>query len=50
MYIYTLPRENWDETNPDKQAIRTLIEEHRRESARLKNAYEILRGAAQDID
>lgn len=36
MYIYTLPREDWDETNPDKRAIYTLITKHRREAARLK--------------
>lgn len=35
MYVYTLPREGWDETNPDKRAIRTLIEKHRREGNRL---------------
>ena len=38
MYIYTLPRENWDEANPDKKAIRTLIVKHRREAARLKRS------------
>lgn len=36
MYIYTLPREDWDETNPDKRAIYTLITKHRREAVRLK--------------
>lgn len=35
MYIYTMPRDNWDETSPDKQAIRTLITKHRKESIRL---------------
>ena len=35
IYMYTMPRENWDEQNPDKQAIRTLIVKHRREVARL---------------
>lgn len=35
MYIYTMPREHWDELNPDKAAIRTLIVKHRREAARL---------------
>ena len=44
MYIYTLPRENWDETNPDKQAIRTLIEKHRREAARLKKLMKYYEG------
>ena len=36
MYIYTLPRKNWDETNPDKQAIRTLIAMHQIEAERLR--------------
>lgn len=36
MYTYTMPREKWDETNPDKRAIRTLITKHRRETNRLK--------------
>lgn len=43
MYTYTIPREEWDEQNPDKQAIRTLICKHRKEAARLKelkNYYE----------
>lgn len=44
MYIYTLPRENWDETNPDKQAIRTLIVKHRREAARLKKLMKYYEG------
>lgn len=44
MYIYTLPRENWDETNPDKRAIRTLIERHRREAARLKKLMKYYEG------
>ena len=44
MYIYTLPRENWDETNPDKQAIRTLIEKHRREATRLKKLMKYYEG------
>lgn len=44
MYIYTLPRENWDETKPDKQAIRTLIEKHRREAARLKKLMKYYEG------
>lgn len=44
MYLYTLPRENWDETNPDKQAIRTLIVKHRREAARLKKLMKYYEG------
>lgn len=44
MYIYTLPRENWYEQNPDKQAIRTLIVKHRREGARLKKLMKYYEG------
>ena len=36
MYIYTMPRDAWDEKNPDKQAIYTLIMKHRREAERLR--------------
>ena len=44
MYIYTLPRENWDETNPDKKAIRTLIVKHRREASRLRTSMKYYEG------
>ena len=36
MYIYTMPRDAWDEKNPDKRAIYTLIMKHRREAKRLR--------------
>lgn len=36
MYVFTMPRENWDETNPDKQAILTLILKHGKEADRLE--------------
>ena len=36
IYTYTMPREGWDELNPDKQAIRTLIMKHQKEVRRLK--------------
>lgn len=44
MYIYTMPRENWDETNPDKRAIRTLIVKHRREANRLRKSMKYYEG------
>lgn len=28
MYVFTMPSEKWDERNPDKQAIRLLIQKH----------------------
>lgn len=36
MYIYTMPRDAWDESNPDKRAIYTLIMKHRREAEKLR--------------
>lgn len=44
IYTYTMPREGWDELNPDKQAIRTLIEKHRREAARLRKLMKYYEG------
>lgn len=43
MHVFTMPADKWDETNPDKQAIRHLIMKHRRGYERLKglkNYYE----------
>ena len=43
MYIYTMPRDEWDETAPDKQTIRTLISKHmteRKHLEKLKRYYE----------
>lgn len=44
MYVYTMPRESWDELNPDKQAIRTLIVKHRREATRLRQLMKYYEG------
>lgn len=44
MYTYTMPREGWDECNPDKQAIRTLIMKHRGEAAKLKKLMKYYEG------
>ena len=44
MYIYTMPRESWDEQNPDKQAIHTLIVKHRKEATRLKKLMKYYEG------
>ncbi len=44
MYTYTMPRENWDERNPDKQAILTLITKHRGEAAKLKKLMKYYEG------
>lgn len=35
MRIYTMPRSDWDEQNPNKQAILTLILKHQNEVERL---------------
>ena len=39
-----MPREGWDECNPDKQAIRTLIMKHRGEAAKLKKLMKYYEG------
>lgn len=44
IYTYTMPRETWDEQNPDKQAIRTLIIKHRREANRLRKSMKYYEG------
>ena len=50
MYVYTMPRRDWDERNPDKQAIRTLIAKHRTESARLKGLMKYYKGEHKILD
>lgn len=37
MHVFTMPAEKWDETNPDKQAVRLLILKHVSRTKRLKN-------------
>ena len=44
MYIYTMPRDAWDESNPDKRAIYTLIMKHRREAEKLRILMRYYRG------
>ena len=44
MYVYTMPRDSWDEQDPDKQAIRTLISKHMREARRLKKLMKYYEG------
>lgn len=36
IYTYTIPRDSWDELNPCKQAICTLIKKHQKEVHRLR--------------
>lgn len=36
MHVFTMPREKWDETNPNKQAILTLILKHRTKADELR--------------
>lgn len=43
-YTYTMPREGWDERNPDKQAILALITKHRVESNRLRKLMKYYEG------
>ncbi len=44
MYIFTIPRENWDELKPNKQAIRTLIAKHQAGVGRLKELKQYYEG------
>lgn len=44
MYTYTMPRDAWDESNPDKRAIYTLIMKHRREAEKLRVLMQYYRG------
>lgn len=44
MYIFTMPRENWDELNPNKQAIRTLIAKHQAGVSRLRELKQYYEG------
>lgn len=44
MYTFTIPREKWDETNPDKQMIRQLIMKHISVSAKLHTNMEYYQG------
>ena len=44
IYTYTMPRDGWDELNPDKQAIRTLIMKHQKEVRRLKKLKQYYEG------
>lgn len=44
MHVFTMPRENWDERNPDKQVIRRLIQKHRASIGRLKKLKDYYEG------
>ena len=44
MYVYTMPRDSWNEQDPDKQAIRILISKHMREARRLKKLMKYYEG------
>lgn len=50
MYTYTMPREKWNETNPDKQAIRTLIAMHRREADHLRKLKQYYKGRHEILE
>lgn len=45
MYQFTMPAEKWDELNPDKQAIRRLIQKHRKIAAKLSENKRYYEGA-----
>lgn len=44
MQVFTMPRENWDELKPNKQAIRTLIAKHQEGVYRLKELKQYYEG------
>ena len=50
MYVFTMPADKWDETNPDKQAIRHLIMKHRRSYDRLKGLKNYYEGRHKILD
>lgn len=53
MHVFTMPAENWDEQNPDKQAILHLIQKHRSwvpELQKLKRYYEGKHKILEDDD
>ena len=45
MYQFTMPADKWDELNPDKQAIRRLIQKHRKIAAKLSENKRYYEGA-----
>ena len=50
MHVFTIPADKWDETNPDKQAIRHLIMKHRRSYERLKGLKNYYEGKHKILD
>ena len=50
MHVFTIPADKWDETNPDKQAIRHLIMKHRRGYDRLKSLKNYYEGKHKILD
>lgn len=50
MYTFTIPRESFDELNPDKQAIRKLIIRHAAISSRMHNNIRYYKGEHKILD
>lgn len=50
MYLFTIPAEGWDETNPDKQAIRKLISRHRSLAGKLEEKKRYYEGRHKIVD
>ena len=44
MYVFTMPAERWDETNPDRQAVLQLVLKHRAVAAHLHKLKEYYLG------
>lgn len=50
IYTFTIPRESFDELNPDKQAIRQLISKHISKVDRLKKNMSYYEGKHKILD
>lgn len=50
MYVFTMPAIKWDERDPDKTAIRTMIEKHASEIGHLDKLYNYYHGKHAILD
>ena len=50
MYKFTMPADKWDETAPDKQAIRHLIMKHRNIAQKLAKNKKYYEGEHKILD
>lgn len=50
MYVFTMPADGWDESNPDKQVIRHLIHKHRAAAERFRELKRYYEGKHKILD